>query len=352
MPSLKTLGDVRDQVETDDRGKHDHLVRVHSLTLHKGRLFVPHADDDGAGLALSPWATMQACQRLGIPTAYFNRCPVSLRDDQFNHWKADEETLLRSSPGESEAASWLVRAKGSTVRGVLSARYEKFDNRQVVEALLPALAGSRYQVRLVELTRDSFHLRLVDPGICRDVLPGDKLQVGIHVANSEVGLRAVTVDALVFRVVCENGLVRRIAGKSLFKQRHIHLGGDRFVPLLSDAIGQATLSAAAFIEQMALSVKTPVPNPDEAIEQISEAWSLTRETQDFIKLALLGERRVGQQESLYGLVNAVTNAAQRLSVDDRFHLETRAGVLMDAASENTADRNLRSRVLGLSASRN
>lgn len=351
MPSFKTLDDARDLVAADDRGKHDHVVRVQELTLQNGRLFVPNADDDGFGFAMSPWATMQACQRLGIPTAYFNRCPTDLRDSQFNHWRGDEETLKRTSADDPDAASWLVRAKEYTVRGVLSARYEKLDNRAVIDALLPALAGSRYQVRLMELTKESFHLRLVDPGICRDVLPNDRLLVGIHIANSEVGLRAVTVDAVVFRIICENGLVRRISGKSLLKQRHIHIAGERFVPLLAEAIGQATLVAAAFIEQMALAIKTPIPDPQRAIAHLGEVWRLSKETQEFITLALLGEPRHCQQDTLYGLVNAVTNAAQRLPMDDRFQLETLASVLIDTTSEHSADHNLRSRILGFPALR-
>jgi hypothetical protein len=351
MPVLKSLDDARELVLADDRGKHDHLVRVSELTLYRGRLFVPGADDDGFGLALSPWATGQACQRLGVPTAYFNRCPTDLQDRQFNHWKSDEAALRRVSPDDPDSASWLVRAKDATARGVLSARYERLDNRQVVEALLPALSGTRYQVRLVELTRESFHLRLVDPAICRDILPGDRLLVGIHVANSEVGLRAVTVDALVFRVICENGLVRRLAGKSLLKQRHIHVASERFVPLLAEAIGQATLVAAAFVERMALSIKVAVPDPDAAIARLGEAWRLGKETQEFIRLALLGKPRHCQRDTLYGLVNALTNASQRLPVDERFRLETLAGILVDTASESAADHALRRSVLAPAAMR-
>jgi hypothetical protein len=352
MPVSKSLDDARELVLADDRGKHDHLVRVQELALRHGRLFVPGADDDGFGLALSPWATGQACQRLGVPSAYFNRCPPDLRDSQFNHWKHDEATLRKVSPDDPDAASWLVRAKDCTARGVLSARYEKLDNRQLVEALLPALAGTRYQVRLIELTKESFHLRLVDPAVRRDVLPGDRLLVGIHVANSEVGLRAVTVDALVFRVLCENGLVRRVAGKSLLRQRHIHVSGERFVPLLTEAIGQATLVAAAFVEQMALSIKVAVPDPDAAIARLGEAWRLSKETREFIRLALLGEPRHCQHDTLYGLVNALTNAAQRLPVDERFRLETLAGVLIDTTSESAADHALRRNILAPAAPRN
>jgi hypothetical protein len=343
----KSLSDVRDLVASDDLGKHDYLAPVKEVTLHQGRLFVPGADDDGMGFALTAWAMGQACQRLGIPTAYFHRCPPDLQDAQFNHWRMQEDTLrkIAASAQDPDAGKWTVRAKNATVRGVLSSRYQKLDNRQLVEALLPRLPEGRYQVSLVELTQESFHLRLVDPRISRDVLPGDRLLVGIHLANSEVGFRAVTVDACVWRVVCSNGLLRRLEGKSLLRQRHIHVADARFLPLLEEAIGQATLVAAAFIEQMALAVKTPVPDPEKAIAYPGQAWGLTRQTQEFIRMALLGEPRVGQQDTLYGLVNAVTNAAQRLAIDDRFHLETLASILIDTSATGKAEHDLRQRVL-------
>jgi hypothetical protein len=345
----RTLDDVRDMVASDDAGKHDYLVPVKEIALQHGRLFLPGADDDGMGFALTAWATAQACGKLGIPVGYFNRCPTELQDAQFNHWRQQEETLrkIAASAEAKDAAKWTVRVKNAMVRGVLSARYDKLDNRQLLDALLPVVSrsGGRFQVSLVEMTQESFHLRLVDPRISRDVLPGDRLLVGIHLANSEVGFRAVTVDAVVWRLVCQNGLVRRVAGKSLLRQRHIHVADARFIPLLEEAIAQATILAAGFIEQMALAVKTPVPDPEKAIAYLGQMWGLTKQTQEYILLALLGEPKTGMQDTLYGLVNAVTNAAQRLSIDDRFQLETLASVLIDTSATSKNDYDLRQRIL-------
>jgi hypothetical protein len=347
MQFSRSLSDVRDLVAADDQGKHDQVVTVKDLTLQHGRLFWPGADDDGMGFALTAWATAQACGKLGIPTAYFNRCPPDLQDAQFNHWRQQEEVLrkIAATAEEPDAAKWMVRAKHATVRGVLSAKYERLDNRQLIEALLPRLPEGRYQVSLMELTNESFHLRLVDPRISRDVLPGDRLLVGIHLANSEVGFRAVTVDACVYRLVCTNGLLRRLDGKSLLRQRHIHVADARFIPLLEEAIAQATLVAAAFIEQMALSIKTPVPGPEKAIAYLGQMWGLSKQTQEFIRLALLGEPKTGQQDTLYGLVNAVTNAAQRLRIDERFTLETLASILVDPNPTGKAEHDLRQHIL-------
>ena len=215
MQFTKTLADVRDQLARDDCGKWDATVPCRQLALHRGRLTFPQATSDGydGGLALTPWATSQLCQRLGLPTIYIKRCPPHLQDANVNHWLRAE--TIGSHGDVDKDSEWLLRAKGASVRGVLTAKYSRLDNAQLLAALLPLLSGTRYEVSLVQLTPESFHLRLVDPTLSRDVLPGDRLMVGSRLANSEVGLRAVTVDALVFRLICTNGLIRRISGKSL-----------------------------------------------------------------------------------------------------------------------------------------
>lgn len=332
-----TLDEVSHRVTWDDQGKHDHIVPVQELSLHEGRLYWPGADDDGFGFALSPFAMGQACQKLGMPSAYFARCPKKLQDDQFNHWRSVEKKDRQKAGGDGDER-WTLRAKNSTIRGVLSARYEKLDNHQLLGALVPALSGSDYEVKLFNLTDESFHLRLIDPRMNRLALAGDPLTVAIHVANSEIGFRAVTIDACVYRQICSNGAVRRVAGKSLLKQRHIHISSEGFLPAVQEAIQQAKLVAAAFIEQMILSTKAIVPDPMKAIDLLAEAWKLSQQTVEFIKFGLYGE---SHQDTLYGLVNAVTNAAQRLPMEPRFELETLATTLVDHSDNPT----LRQRIL-------
>lgn len=327
----RTLAQVREHVLSDDSGKWDTPVPSRNLTLHGGRLIFPEAQDRGfeLGLTPTPWARMQMCQKLGIPTAYFKRCPAHLQDAQFNHWK--------EHPAESEAAdspnrdsAWLLRAKDSLVRGVLSERYARLDNAQVLDALHPLAAASRFQVGWFALSSESLHLRLVDPGLARAVLPGDDLMVGVHVANSEVGKRAVTVDAMVFRLICTNGLIRKVAGKSLLYQRHLHVSTPRFAEALAAALREALTVAAGFIDQMARATRTPVPDVEGTITALAARWSLSETTQELMKLSLLGES-ASQQETLYGLVNALTNAAQRLPIDERYDLEVLAGSLLDGS---------------------
>jgi hypothetical protein len=326
MQFRNTFDDVQGQVEADDAGKWDQIVPCRTVTMEHGRLLVPGTDFEG-GLSLSPWAQGQLCSRLGLPAAYFKKCPPHLQDANFNHWNWHREVgnQLKAKDWDPDEA-WMLRGKGTSVRGVLTPKYTKLDNAQLLSAILPFLTGKNFQVGLVQVNPESFHLRLIDPFVSRYVLPGDKLMVGIHIANSEVGLRAVTVDALVFREICTNGLIRRINQKSLLHQRHLHVSEPRFADMLGEAFQEAIAVAAGFIEQMAMATRTPITDPNKAIERLAGLWNLSKQTVELIKFALYGEKN---QDSLYGLINAVTQVAQQFAIEQRFEMETLASLLID-----------------------
>lgn len=247
-----------------------------------------------------------------------------------------EETDWPVSDVETDTTErrWLLRCKHGTLRAILSERYACFDH----PALLDAMAGTvngRFQVDWCALSEDSLHVRLLDPTLTREALPGDRLMAGLHIANSEVGKRAVTVDALVYRLVCQNGLVRLVKGKSLLYQRHVALSPDRFQTALAEAVTEALMQSSGFMERLVMATTTPVADMDKMLLSLAQRWSLPKAMQETIRTDLL-QSPSGQQETLYGLVNAVTRAAQTLNADDRHALETLAGTLLDEGSMASA----------------
>jgi hypothetical protein len=329
-----TVDDVRQRTLTDDRDKWDVLADPRDLLLVDGRLAFqrPYGDTQAGSLRPGTWATGQMCRRLGIPTPYFRRCPPFLQDRQFNHWLRDAPQPQGSAPRASD--KWFLRCKGDALRGVLSERYSCLDNADLMRSLEPAL-DSRYRVGWFALTEESFHLRLLDYRLAREVLPNDRLVAGIHVANSEVGKRAVTVDALVYRLVCTNGLIRLVRGASLMNRRHVSLSRPQFEAGLQQAIRDALVSGVGFMERLAVATTEPVQDVDRTIRRFSTQWALSQTTEANIRQALLTEPRT-QQETVYGLVNAVTNAAQALPADDRYSLEALASTLLDGAAARPA----------------
>jgi len=329
-----TVEDVRERTLTDDHDKWDVLADPRDMYLMDGRLSFqrPYASTQATSLRPGAWATGQMCRRLGIPTPYFRRCPPSLQDRQFNYWLHDAPASPDSGPHASDR--WFLRCKGDALRGVLSERYSCLDNVDLMQSLEPAL-DSRYRVGWFALTEESFHLRLLDYRLAREVLPDDRLVAGIHVANSEVGRRAVTVDALVFRLVCTNGLIRLVRGASLMNRRHVALSRPQFEAGLHQAIRDALESGVDFMERLAAATTRPVQDVDSTIRRFSSQWSLSQATETNIRQALLTESSA-QQETVYGVVNAVTNAAQSLPPDERYSLEALASTLLDGAAARSA----------------
>ena len=275
---------VRERVRKDALDKWDALTPRAEIRLHGGRLWFPEAaqSDFAASLRPTAWATSQFCQKMHLPVDYFRRSPSWLQDIQFNYWirqvdrrdrmeedfppapeRADEEALpenLRSdeADGPLPLEAWLLRMKGDSLRGVLSSRYARLDHDLLLDCLAP-LVPAGFAVDWFSLDETGLHLRLVDPRKPQTVLPGDELLSGIHVCNSEVGRQAVRVDALIYRLVCQNGLVRLVHGKSLMHQRHVHLSAPRFREALEGAVLGALEEAGRFVEQIRTAARTPVP---------------------------------------------------------------------------------------------
>jgi Domain of unknown function (DUF932) len=363
MNDRKSFGEVREAIAADDLGKWDATARRQDIRLKDGKLAFPldTLGEHWEHLAPTSWAVSQLCARLGIPAGYFRKCPSVLQDVQANYWLragSERHDLIRRSNGHQETTEnghasvddpfgeaesgngceptdccqnpqeqWLLRAKGGTLRAVLSERYSPLDNAALMECLAPLL-DSRYRVDWFGLSDESLHLRIIDPERAREVLPNDELSVGIHLANSEVGLRSVTVDALVYRLVCSNGLIKLVKGKSLLRKRHIHLAQPRFVAALEEALESAFVTAEGFLEQMRQTAQQPVHDVESTIKRLSERWNLTDATREAVKDALKREP-APLQETLYGVVNAFTSAAQRLPDEQRYDLEVLAGRLAD-----------------------
>ena len=238
---------------------------------------------------------------------------------------------VEANASSHRSDNWLLRARYGELRGVLSERYARLDNDALMiclRQLLVSNTNARFQVGWFGLSDESLHLRLVDTTIGRDVWHDDRLMAGIHIANSEVGKRAVTVDALIFRLICQNGLIRLVNGRSLLRRRHVSLDPNGFARTLEEAVADAMDAALDFMERLVLASREPIGDPEIAIKRLGRHWSLTESTQQQVQAALSREE-AAQQDKLYGLVNAFTYVAQSLPDDDRYHLEVLAGQLAE-----------------------
>jgi hypothetical protein len=336
------LREVRDRLRADDNGKWDQLIARDEMRMQAGRLRFPrqYRADHPTGLALTRWAESQLCQRLNIPTDYYRRCPPVLKDANANAWLHRDDLSAHNGDRrrEDRPERWLLRARGDTLRGILSERYAKLNNADVFRSLEP-LVKERYEVAWLAITEESWHLRLIDPELARDVTPGDRVYAGLHIANSEVGKRSVTIDSLVFRTVCANGLIRLVKGRSLLHQRHVSLSPARFEAALAAAIREALVQGTGFLERLLWAAGERLPDAEAALSAIAARWGLSQTLATQVRETLSQESR-SHQETLYGLVNAVTNVAQNQDPDERYTLEALAGILLERGASRMSGENI------------
>ncbi len=331
-------------IEEDARLQWDQNALCADLLMKDGALVVCSSNEEEVRLRPTRWALGQMCARLGIPAAYFAACPPVLQDVQANYWlKSGPSPVVRRAdrtanayePGaahpprpehrDASKESWLLRASGDRLRAVLSSTYSPLDNTLLMETLAPMI-DSRLRVDWFALSDEALHLRIVDPAKTRDVLPGDGLSIGVHISNSEVGARALCVDALVYRLICSNGLIALVKGQNLLKRRHVHMAPPRFKAALEEAVESAFATAEGFLEQLGSTARQAVPDPEDAIEKLGEKWGLSEPVREAAKVALWREETTVRY-SAYGLVNAFTGVAQLLGDDKRYDLEVLAGQL-------------------------
>ncbi|WP_413912432.1 DUF932 domain-containing protein [Candidatus Skiveiella danica] len=102
----------------------------------------------------------------------------------------------------------------------MSDRYRRLDNFDLAESVLPILQQlPEVRFESVELTETKMYLKCITPRLKYEMAPGDVVQAGVVISNSEVGQGTLSVQPLLFRLVCSNGLIA--ADRSL---RKTHVG--------------------------------------------------------------------------------------------------------------------------------
>jgi hypothetical protein len=164
----------------------------------------------------------------------------------------------------------------------------------------------------------------VNPRIQTEIVPGDVVQSGILISNSEVGLGSVTVMPLILRLVCSNGMIAADNGTrkfhvgrlneadsnfQIYQSETIEADDKAFTMKLRDTV-RATADLVQF-ERMVNAMRTATEahitgDIPQVVELASKDFGIR---QDESK-GILDQLIRGETPTLYGLANAVTRHAQ------------------------------------------
>lgn len=265
-------------------------------------------------------AQSQLLSRLGIPVHYFDRCPSKLKWANINwfaqHGGYDREVTVRT-------------VQGDRARAILTQDYTPLDDMDVIPMIADILGDDEVTIEQADFADDFTHMRILFPRERTEARAGDIIQTGMHITNSEVGLRAVHIEPLVFRLVCTNGLVRPEGGGRTSIR---HVGNPaRLKDSVARAIEDAKTGASTLIEEFKRSVDHVLGDPMALIESHAKQQDLTKEQLNAVLDAFVTEA----DETLFGAVNAFTHAAQREeSFERRYQMERVGGALLARVSHN------------------
>ncbi|MGE5551543.1 MAG: DUF932 domain-containing protein [Bacteroidota bacterium] len=281
-----------------------------TFTLTMGR------DDQAQTLPLTRLAEGQIREFANVPAQYYGRLknasPI-MAANELNFWLNRQNTPR------------LVRTLDGNVRAFLSDRYRTIDNYDLAEVALPVLLEDKQmQVVSAEVTDRHLYIKVTTERLSFEVKKGDVVQAGISISNSEVGLGAVCVEPLLYRLVCLNGAVINDRAMRKFHLGRRAEGMDSLYELFRDETRKATDKAfmmqvqdvirSAFdevefgklrgtvVDASTRRIEAPV---ETVLDRVVERFSMREHERG----GLLRRLIEGGDLSQWGLANAVTNLA-------------------------------------------
>ncbi len=330
MKTGRTIQEMAVEIQRQSEAKADYLVNTGRLQMAvwDGQPML-HLLGEGGEDQMEPLEVLTTAHRqlgayLNIPQKYYDRMlqeDADLLSCNVNRW-------LQRSPEQR-----MIRTMDGRARAFLSNRYRRIDNIDIAKVTLPIIGempDARYES--CQITDDYMYIKVVNPRLTAEVVPGDIVQAGVVISNSETGQGAVSIQPLVFRLVCSNGMVVNEA-----RTRRNHVGRVNSTDENIAIYSQETLAAddRAFILKIQDTVRAAV---DEArfaqvlgkMRESKEAKLNTADIPSVVKLAASSfgiteaegqgvlQRLIEDADyTLYGLANAVTRYSQDVESYDR-----------------------------------
>lgn len=191
MKNGRSLMELAQELERQRNAKRDYLLDTRNLEMgfvEAGAYQMMMRNDSknvSTLLGVGEIAHRQIGSALGIPAKYYDKMRAEnpeLLAQNVNSW-------FTMTPQKR-----MVRTLDGNARAFLSERYRRIDNAEIAEAVLPILAEMPdVRIESCEITESKMYLKAVNPRLTAEVVPGDIVQSGILITNSEVGMGSMSI---------------------------------------------------------------------------------------------------------------------------------------------------------------
>ena len=308
MPQTDTLENVITVVHQQSINHFDEIVPLQEMEFDSlTQMWV--ADKQ---IEVAPSAQRLLSNRLRVPYSYLSRCPEELQARNLNYW-IEQERQRRDT--------FFCRFDANRLRAVFTERYTAIDNMDVLTKILENGFDPAGEIQF-SLDDEMMLLKMPEYEQAFHLVGADKIIPGISIANSEVGILALSIEAFYYRLVCTNGLIAKTAVDARYK--HISRKViDEFPDILRGVISQSHRGRERFM----ISTQTPVSNPESTIDTFARQFQITQEETQIVKQAYYQE----QGATMFHVINAFTRAAQdkRLTASGAYQLERAGGQILN-----------------------
>jgi hypothetical protein len=307
MRTTTTLESVINSVHEQSANHYDDIVPVRDMTFES----LVRMNIAGQSFGVLRSAQRLLANRLRVPFSYLNRCPAELQSDNLNYWIEQE--------GRNRQVLFC-RFAGNDMRAVFTERYTVIDHMEVLTKMLEYGFDPACEIQL-SLDAEMMVLKMPEYERAFRLFEKDKIVPGISIANSEIGILALSIEAFYYRLVCANGMIAKTAVDARYK--HISRKVmDEFPMILEGVVSQSRHGQDRFM----ISTQTPVDNPMSSIETFAKQFQLSQEETEIVRQAYCLE----QGGTMFHVINAFTRAAQEpnLSAAEAYKLEKTGGHIL------------------------
>ena len=295
---------------------------------------VTYIDDTGEirDVTISRFALGQLCSKIGVPAQYLEKCiktgRLELAQDNVSSWLGDYNGNL------------FIREYDNSIRGVLSQKFATCDTPEILGVIQDTFPTKDFIVRGHFLSPERFHLRVTERNTLP--IPYEDLFGGFSIDSSDVGRSTLSINYLLYKQVCSNGLCLPKGMGEIFQQKHIGITAEAFREGLKQNIELVPNITAEILKDIERSRNSGVAirdfGNDKEIEDIIKRLRTTmRMSEEQAKKVIdLFEYRLHKAEDFryennnWGLTNAITEVARDTSLERRIELERFAGNLLVA----------------------
>ena len=325
MKSGKSLVELATEIQRQAEGKRDFVADTREMTLTPQGQLEMDVNDTQVTVDVTPHTHGQIAQRVGIPAPYYKRMQAEapqLLATNVNTWFNDKPERR------------MVRTLDGNARAFLSDRYRILDHYEILEAVLPVVGemGEGIDIVSTEITDNRIYLKVINKRLELEVKKGDAVQAGFVISNSEIGMGAVRVEPLIYRLVCLNGMIaqdysqkkyhvgRAAASEEdayeLFSDETLKADDQAFMLKIRDTV-RAAVDIAKFttiVDRMRDATEQRIEgNPVKAVEVTSKTFGLSQGEHSSVLTHLIQ----GGDLTAYGMLNAITRTAQDVESYDR-----------------------------------